>query len=242
MGGKATCLSISLENASAMYLRPLVIIAALLIAPSFALAVDHRVEKLDEAAPADAVSVEIAARLESTGAKVVRGTSRSVCSIWLCKELETTAEATAGGGIQYPFQQGQLIGVIQYPRKGSDFRDQDIAEGVYTLRYGLQPVDGAHVGTFPTRDFLLLSKAEVDQSAAPVDIKTLNERSAEAAETNHPAFLALLKVEGKAEAFPAIAENEENEWWIVRLEAQTKSGGKAAKLPLDIVVAGHAAE
>lgn len=217
-------------------------LAALLVVPSFTLAVEHRVETVDEAAPADGLSSEIASKLEPSGVKVVRGTNRTVCTIWLCKEIETKADAVLGGGIQYPFQHGQLIGVIHYPRKGSDFRDQEIAAGTYTMRYGLQPVDGAHVGTFPTRDFLLLSKVEDDQSAAPVEIANLNERSANAAETNHPAILALLKLPEKTESYPAIAQNEANDWWIVRLEAQTKVGGQTAKLPLDIVVAGHVAE
>jgi hypothetical protein len=155
------------------------------------LAVDHSIEKLDEAPPADAVGSEIAPLLNETGVKVVRGTSRTVCEIWLRKEIPASA-AGAGSGIQYPFNPGDLIGVVRFPRSGSDFRDQDIAEGVFTLRYGLQPVDGAHVGTFPTRDFLVLSKAEDDQSAAAVDLMELTEKSTAASETSHPAIFALI--------------------------------------------------
>jgi hypothetical protein len=55
-------------------------------------------------------------------------------------------------------------------------------------------------------------------------------------------MLALLKLDEKAESYPVIAHNEENDWWIVRIEAQTKAAGKPNKLPLDIVVAGHASE
>jgi hypothetical protein len=216
-------------------------VALLLLVPGVCGAVDHQLEKTDEAPPADALGAEIAGKLETTGVKVVRGTNRTVCEIWLCKELAANP-AAAGSGVQYPLKPGDLVGVIRFPRDGSDFRDQDIAEGVYTMRYGLQPVDGAHVGTFPTRDFLMLSKAEEDQSLAPPEYKTLVERSAAAAETTHPAILALLKVEDKAESYPAITHNEENDWWIARLEAQAKAGDKAQKLPLDLVVVGNAGE
>jgi hypothetical protein len=204
------------------------------------LAVDHRIEKLEEGAPADAVGGEIASLLSDSGFKVIRGASRTVCEFWLRKE--TPAAAAASSGVNYPFQEGELIGVIRFSRSGSDFRDQDIAEGVYTMRYGLQPVDGAHVGTFPTRDFLLLSKAEEDQSPAPADIKALTEKSAAAAETNHPAILALVKLDEKAESYPSITANEEKEWAIARLEVATKAGDQAQKVPLDLIVAGHAEE
>ncbi len=224
-----------------MTLRSIFTVAVFLSLSPWVLAVDHRVEKSAEAPPVDAIGAEIAGKLDPAGIQVIRGTSRTVCEIWLCKDLEINAGAITGE-VQYPFKEGQLIGVVRYPREGSDFRDQDIAEGVYTMRYALQPVDGAHVGTFPTRDFVLLSKAEADQSAAPVELKTLVTRATEAAETAHPAFLALLKLEGKPEAYPGIAHNEEHDWWIVRLEAQTRGDGGAAKLPVDLVVSGRAAE
>ena len=41
----------------------------------------------------------------------------------------------------------------------ADFRDQGIPAGTYILRYSQQPVDGAHVGTSTTRDFLALLPA-----------------------------------------------------------------------------------
>jgi hypothetical protein len=223
-----------------MIFRALAALALVCFASRFAYAVDHRLEQLAEPAPADAVAAPIASLLNESGVKVIRGTSRTVCEIWLRKEIP--ASAATSSGVQYPFQPGDLIGVVRFPREGSDFRDQDIAEGVYTLRYGLQPVDGAHVGTFPTRDFLVLSKAEDDQSAEPVDAMALTERSTEASETSHPAILALIKLEEKAESYPSITENEEKEWWIARLEVQTKAGDKAQKIPVDLVVAGYAEE
>src|SRR5690606_11560078 len=131
MGAKASRLSISPEKAPPMHFPTWFALAALLVVPSFTLAVEHRVETVDEAAPADGLSSEIASKLEPSGVKVVRGTNRTVCTVWLCKEIETKADAVLGGGVQYPFQHGQLIGVIHYPRKGSDFRDQEIAAGTY---------------------------------------------------------------------------------------------------------------
>lgn len=207
--------------------------------PAVAWAVDHRVEPLASPAPADAVSPQIAALLAPSGVKVIRGSTRTVCEIWLCKEW-ATQDGKLPSGVNYPFQPGQLMGVIRFPKKGGDFRDQDIAEGVYTMRYGQQPVDGAHVGTSATRDFLLLLKADQDKSPAVIEYKPLTKQSAEAAGSNHPALLSLQKAEG--DSAPAIRHDEGRDWWIVHLQSTAKVGGAAKDAALDFVVVGHAGE
>jgi hypothetical protein len=204
-------------------------------------AVDHKLEPLDEAFPADAVSEEIGKQLGNKGLRVVRGAARTVCDLWLCKEW-AAAEAKPSGDVIYPFQPGQLIGLARFPRKASDFRDQDIAEGVYTLRYGQQPVDGAHVGTSPTRDFLLLIKADQDKSPAPPDYKQLTKASAQAAGSNHPLLLSLQRLAPTTTSAPAIRHDEAHEWWIVALSGQLKQGAATKPQLLELVVVGKAAE
>ena len=203
-------------------------------------AAEHRIVKLEESAPADSVSKEVAAQLSETGISIYRGETRKVCDIWLFKSV--TVPALKGkGDVIYPFSQGQMLGVIRYSRSGSDFRDQDIEAGVYTLRYAHQPVDGAHVGTSPTRDFLMLLNAEHDKVLKPASRDEMNEQSAEVAQSSHPAILSLQKVSGDSKA-PSIRENTEHEWWIVRLNTNAKVGDEVKPLPLDLVVVGYASE
>lgn len=212
-----------------------------LLLVSSAWAVDHKLEPLDEPAPADAISPEVAKLLEPKGVRVVRGKSRTICDLWLCREWAAAATKPTGDVI-YPFQPGQVIGVIRYPKKGSDFRDQDIAEGVYTLRYGQQPVDGAHVGTSPTRDFLLLLKADQDKSPALPDYKALTKASAQAAGSNHPLLLSMQRLASPTAAAPAIRHEEAREWWIVTLAGNVKQADEAKKQVIELVVVGKAAE
>jgi len=200
-------------------------------------AADHRVEPLKEAAPKAELSEDIAAQLAPTGLRVIRGSTRNVCDIWLCKEWAVKAPAK-GDDIIYPFTPGQLIGVVRYSRKGSDFRDQDISQGIYTLRYAQQPVNGDHVGTSPTRDFLLLVKASVDKSIAKIDYKKLTEASAEAVESTHPGLLSLQRLKGDG----PIRNDEQHDWWIVRLQGKVKMGDVLKNQSLDVVVVGQAAE
>jgi hypothetical protein len=134
--------------------------AVLLLMAGAACAADYRLETIKQAAPADDISPEIAAALAPTGFKVVQGEKRTLCEIWLAKTWTVTPGFQPSDSVLYPLAVGEFIGVLRFPRKGSDFRGQEIAAGMYTLRYANQPVDGNHVGTSPTRDFLLLSPAK----------------------------------------------------------------------------------
>lgn len=205
-------------------------------------AADHRVEPLTDAPPAADLPAAVAPLLGGPAFRVLRGASRTVCDVWLCKQWTLADGAQPKGDVIYPFQPGQILGVVRYPRKGNDFRDQVIAEGVYTLRYGQQPVDGAHVGTSPTRDFLVLVKATDDETPEPLDYKTLTKKSALAAGSNHPLLLSLQRPEAAAETSFSIRHREDGDWWIVRVLGQTKTGEKQEKLPIEVVIVGHASD
>jgi hypothetical protein len=230
----------SAPQPSATLFAVLVIVVAI---ANSARAVDHQVEVLNEPAPAADLSPQIAGELSPTGVRVVRGGSTTLCDIWLRKELTVSANFKPTTEILYPFQPGQFIGVARFARKSSDFRDQDIQPGVYTIRYAQQPVDGAHVGTSPTRDFLLLSQSTKDLSPKLVDYKPLTKQSAEAAGSSHPALLAMQKVATEATKFPAIRHNAEKDWWIVAFQGPVIAGGDGPKpLVFELVVVGIASE
>ena len=206
-----------------------------------AAAQDYKVAKVDTAAPADALSPEIAALLQPTGFKLVKGESRTVCEIWLCKEWPVAADHKPGGDVIYPLQPGQLVGVARYPRKATDFRDQEIAAGVYTLRYGQQPVDGAHVGTSPTRDFLVAIPAEKDKNPAALDYKAIVAGGKETSGSSHPAILSLQRPAEGAETL-AVREDTDHAWTIVRFTGKAKAADAVKDLTLELVLVGVAVE
>ena len=100
-----------------------------------------------------------------------------------------------------------------------------------------QPVDGAHVGTSLTRDFLLVQSAEVDKSAKPLGYEDLVEISAEAAGSSHPALFSMQRITDAKR--PSMRHNEEHDWWILGFEGKTKDG---QTLPAEVIIAGVAAE
>jgi len=202
---------------------------------------EYHAAKLAAPAPAEALSPEIAGLLQPTGIRVSQGDSRAICEIWLAKEWPLAEGAATGPEVLYPLTPGQLIGAIRFPRKTSDFREQDVPAGVYVLRYGHQPVDGAHVGTSATRDFLLLLPAAKDRDPKPLDYKALTAASKETTGTAHPGILSLQKAADGGEA-PSIRQDADHDWTIVRLVGKAKQGAAAKDLPLELVVVGKAAE
>jgi hypothetical protein len=223
-----------------MLLRAIVLGFACVLAGAVA-AQDYKVEKVESAVPADALSPEIAALVSPTGFKLVKGESRTICEIWLCKEWPTAADHKPGGDVIYPLKLGQLVGVARYPRKATDFRDQEIAAGVYTLRYSQQPVDGAHVGTSPTRDFLVAIPAEKDKSPAALDYKAIVAGGKETSASSHPAILCLQRPGEGTEAL-AVREDTDHAWTIVRFTGKTKGADGAKDLTLELVLVGVAVE
>jgi len=213
-----------------------VLAVGLLMTSSLAVAEDYRVEATKDAPPAE-LAADIVSQLAPTGFKVLQGEKRTVCEIWVAKAWPTKADFQASDTVLYPLESGSLVGALRFARKGADFRGQEIPAGIYTLRYANQPVDGNHVGTFATRDFLVMSPADADQSTAPVADEDLFKTSAKSAESTHPAIIPLVKpADGDA---PAMRQLDENEWWTVRLPGKDAKGGK---LVLELIVVGKAAE
>lgn len=220
-------------------IRRLFVALMLALGSSTVWAADYSVEVLKEPAPSDAISADIAAQLAQEGIKVTKGTSRTVASLWLCKSWPVKEGFKPTSTVLYPFEVGQLIGVIRFKNKGSDFRDQEIASGVYTVRYAQQPVDGNHVGTSVTRDFLVMLPPDQDAAAKPVTEKELFKLSAAAAGTAHPAMLALVAADAASGSGPALRHLEEPDWWILQTAGKTQSG---KPLAVDLVIVGKAAE
>ncbi len=225
-----------------MYRSILAACFAVVLGCSVCLADEYRVEPAKLPLPEE-VAADVAKQIGSAAFKV-SGEKRALCEIWLRRDWPTQAGFTPSQSVLYPFEMGELIGVIRFPKKVTDFRGQDIAAGVYTLRFGLQPVDGNHVGTSETRDFLLLVPASQDMSPAKIDKEDLFKESKEASATTHPAILTLLAVPAEidAQAVPAMQHDEGRELWSVVLKGTTLANEKVGSQLINFVVVGKAGE
>ena len=215
---------------------------AILLLATPVVAEEYKVQSVKEKAPEASLSPEVSKELSESGIRVMEG-DEAICTLWLTKTWPAKADFTASADHLYPFLEGQLMGVLNFAGKGSDFRDQPLRKGTYTLRYSLQPQDGNHVGTSDTRDFFLVIKAADDKDPAPIKSQeALFQKAAKAAGSTHPAMLSLKRVIKKAEELPAIRHDEEHDLWILQFSGTSQIGDKATPTVLELVILGHAAE
>lgn len=218
------------------------IAVALLASPAARADESFKVEPLKGATPAE-LAPAIRDELGADGLRVVDGEGKPFAEIWVRKAVPASGKpAGAQGAIQFPtLAEGELIGVLRFVGEGHDYRDQTIAPGVYTLRYGLQPVNGDHLGVSPFRDYVLLSPAAKDASAAAPKRAALEDQSAEAAGTSHPAVLLLMTA---PEGGQGIVRDEAKNTWgaVLPLKLAVKGEAAPAPLPVRLIVSGAAME
>jgi hypothetical protein len=200
----------------------------------------YSVEVLAEAPP-EAIAAPVREALQQEGLRVLDAEGSPVVDLWLRKAVPAK-EALSGptGSVLLPFlEAGQLVGAMRLEDESGDYKDQVILPGVYTMRYGLQPVDGDHLGISAFRDYFLLSMADEDTEVEPITQEDLQFLSTGPSGTNHPAVFLLLPAPEEAKA-PSIVRDEQEERTGVLLEMPVEVDGKDAPegVALQIVVEG----
>ena len=132
----------------------------------------------------DAVPSEIqpplAAQLQAGGVRAA--VDGNTLDFWWVKAVPLTGSVSDWSGVA----EGALIGAVRIGAAFRDIRGKVIKPGVYTLRYGIQPDNGDHLGVSPHRQFLLISPARDDSDPAPQGHDGTVELSKEAIGGSHP--------------------------------------------------------
>lgn len=200
---------------------------------------DHKAERSTSQVP-EAVAADIRAQL-SDESWIVSENDKPVMKLWLRKEIPGKSKpAGPKGNVLFPFlEEGELLGAVEVLAEIGDYRDQPIAPGVYTFRYGVQPVNGDHLGTSPFRDYGCLVPAAIDQKPATLAKKALEKQSAEAAGTSHPAIMMFLAVEGESSAGSVIRDDANDRTSIV-VTLKVVVEGETTEVPIQWIVSGRA--
>jgi hypothetical protein len=227
-----------------MRLSLLQALLATVVLPTLAMAQGPFTAEVLKESPPAAIADAVKADLSPTGYRVLDGKGKAYADIWLRKGTPASAKpAGANGTIQFPvLSEGVLVGALRYGQPGQDFRDQTIPAGVYTIRYGLQPQNGAHLGASPFRDFALLLPVAKDKGLDILAKKPLDEQSSEAAGTSHPAVLMLFAATDSVKADkPGIVEDKEKNTWAVVIPVPLAvKGGGTAQIDVQMVILGAA--
>ncbi|QDU22918.1 hypothetical protein [Urbifossiella limnaea] len=214
--------------------------AALLLLPAAALArPDEPFAAKTEALDPPAALAEPVRTLLSKDALVVRSGDAVVMRVWFRDVIpvKATPEQLKNGITYREIPEGALVGAIEFPTAFTDFRKQELAAGVYTLRFAVQPDIGDHTGTAPHPDFCLLSPAGKDRSAEPMEVKDLIELSSTVNEGKHPAVLLLFPNFDKA-AGPKVVGKGDGVW-VATTRRAVAAGATKASLGFAVTVAGQ---
>ncbi|HEX7284018.1 MAG TPA: hypothetical protein VF239_18315 [Vicinamibacterales bacterium] len=151
------------------------LLALLTLAPS--------VSPLTDKPPAE-LAAGVAARL-APAAKVVAGPA--TLEIWLVQKLEKSGDGPGWSSVE----SGTLVGAMRVSGEFKEIRGKAVKPGVYTLRFGMQPQNGDHLGISTFREFLLISPAAIDQDPKVLGFDGVVALSKEVIGTAHPASLSL---------------------------------------------------
>jgi hypothetical protein len=187
---------------------------------------DYKLETI-AGAPPD-LPTAYASSIATTGYRIT-GSAGPKCEIWFRKSIPAGAQPS-DNSIVFGIAQGTFLGVIRFPGKGEDRRGQQINPGLYTLRYSNFPVDGAHQGVAPQRDFALMTPIATytDPNAKPA-FDALVQMSTKASGSPHPAVLSLESPNGAT--FPSLTKEGDNADWVLSVQI--------GELKIAIILVGH---
>ena len=137
------------------------------------------------APPPAELAVPIKGELQKSGFKVTAGDV--TLEFWWSNAVKMTAEGEGWDDVD----SGTLVGAVRITGNFKEIRGKPVKAGVYTLRYGLQPQNGDHLGISTFREFLLLSPAAVDQDPKTTGFDGAVALSKQTIGTSHPAALSL---------------------------------------------------
>jgi hypothetical protein len=140
---------------------------------------------LAEAPPPD-LAPAVSALLAPAGARVTSAGTN--LDFWFVKTLPLRA---GGAASWQQAEEGTIVGAVRVSAAYRDIRGRAIKPGVYTLRYGIQPANGDHLGVSPYREFLLLSPASADTDVKPTGHEGTVDLSKQTIGGSHPAVWSL---------------------------------------------------
>ena len=186
-----------------------------------------------DAAPAE-LADPVKAQLAAGGQRVAAG--GKTLDFWWVKALPLRGGSTEIG---WPaIEEGTLVGAVKMAAPYTDMRGRSLKPGVYTLRYGIQPADGNHLGTAPNPEFLLLSPAAADTSAAALGHDGTVKISKLTIGLSHPAVWGL-DPPIAADAPMTIRKNDTGMIAVVFAVPVSRDGKPAGTLKFGLILVGE---
>ena len=149
--------------------------------------------KVEKSEPPKELADAVRKTLDGQAMSVSDEKGKLICTVWAAKSLDSKATAEqAKAGLKYSqIEETTVVGAVKFAEEWKDYRKQKIKPGVYTLRLGIQLMDGDHMGTAPYNEFALQCPAAEDKAPDLLDVKELYELSGKSTGRKHPGLMLL---------------------------------------------------
>ena len=184
------------------------------------------------AAPPDAMAPAIAAQLQTSADTVHIGDA--TLEFWWVKAVQVSAEGPGWSSVE----SGTLVGAARVTGPFKEIRGKPVKPGAYTLRFGLQPQNGDHLGISANREFLLLSPAEVDRDPKVLGFDGVVALAKQTIGTSHPASLSLDPPEEATGAARSPMTNDLGHKGVVIEVKQSLNGKTVGAITFGLIVNG----
>jgi hypothetical protein len=219
-------------------IRSVSTIVTLFLTAAFTSAAEYSI-KTAATPPPKELKEPIAKLLGERSVQILDSTGEAIAELWFRKELpaKATPEQVKNGLTYRELDETVLLGAVRFHQQGSDYRQQKIKPGVYTIRLGFQPMDGDHMGTAPHTEFGLVVPAAADGKPDTMSAKELQELSTKTSGSSHPAVL-LLYPNDKPEDAPKLVDKGSGTW-VLNLKQPVAVGGQKARVGIGLTLIGH---
>ncbi len=190
---------------------------------------------VSEAPPPQELAETIRSALQPTVIRLAEE-GKPLFEFWFRKEVPLAEKPPLDAFALEAVSEATVLGAVKVHTEQYDFKDEEIPAGLYVLRFGIQPEDGDHLGTSPTRAFVLLIPAKQDPRLdLHFDHEQLMKASSTVNAAKHPSGLNLQPVTQPGSGFPRLAAHNGGEHKVVYLRLPARVKGQ--KEPLALVFA-----
>jgi hypothetical protein len=181
------------------------LLATLVLCTSTLCGADLTLKVTDKPPPAE-VKESIRALLQPKAVQLLEG-DKPVIELWLAKELNLQSKPSSPATAMDALKPATLLGAVSFASARRDYREDEIAKGIYTFRFARQPEDGNHSGTAEFTYFAVLVPAKLDTAPDAIkDYKQLVSTSSKETSTDHPMVISLRPVTAAEGELPKITD------------------------------------
>jgi len=207
----ALCVSQSPSVSSVFSVVPMLlcklIVAALLfgLPAEIARAADLTLKVIDKE-PAKELDASIRVKLQTRAVQLLDG-DKPAYEFWFNAELPLQSKPASLAKALDAVAQTTLLGAVSVSGAKRDYKDNELAAGIYTMRLGLQPQDGDHLGTADFIYFAVLIPAKTDTKLDGITTyKALTKASSKDTASSHPVILSLRPAASDAGELPKLVD------------------------------------